>query len=212
MLTSVCVYHISTSDYWPHFTGVTAPRTDELGPRDIALFTMSKVTGHAGTRIGWALTKDDAVAERLRAYVQVNGALPRENQARALKIFNHILDSDGEILREAREEMTRRWDGIQKVFSGSSCHEVMDLGPKRYDVWTDELATPTPAYLWLKCRGLAAEERCYDRLLSFGVKGVPGASYGDVTDEHARVELLMRAPTWDLILERLKLMEQAGCS
>ncbi|GER55453.1 histidinol-phosphate aminotransferase [Striga asiatica] len=34
--------------YWPHFTAVPAP-ADE----DIMIFTISKLTGHAGTRFGY---------------------------------------------------------------------------------------------------------------------------------------------------------------
>jgi hypothetical protein len=43
----------------PHFTPVQ-PANDEIG-----LYTASKLTGHAGTRIGWALVKDGALARIL---------------------------------------------------------------------------------------------------------------------------------------------------
>lgn len=33
--------------YWPHFTAITSP-ADE----DVMLFTISKLTGHAGSRFG----------------------------------------------------------------------------------------------------------------------------------------------------------------
>eukprot|EP01051_Picozoa_sp_SAG22_P022673 SAG22_NODE_5523_length_999_cov_1.715556_1_plen_78_part_00 len=49
--------------YWPHFTPVQ-PASDEIG-----LYTLSKLTGHAGTRIGWALVKDEAVAARMAAWI-----------------------------------------------------------------------------------------------------------------------------------------------
>lgn len=33
--------------YWPHFTSITGPMAE-----DIMMFTLSKLTGHAGSRIG----------------------------------------------------------------------------------------------------------------------------------------------------------------
>ena len=69
--------------YWPHFTPIEdAPRTAELREHDVALFTLSKLTGHAGTRIGWAMTRDEEVAKRMASFVRNAGELPRENQVR----------------------------------------------------------------------------------------------------------------------------------
>eukprot|EP00959_Pyramimonas_sp_CCMP1952_P067650 1412126-Pyramimonas_sp.AAC.1 len=41
--------------YWPHYTPVRRARapTDD----SVLAFTLSKLTGHAGTRIGWAVVK-----------------------------------------------------------------------------------------------------------------------------------------------------------
>ena len=112
------------------------PRTDELRDGDIALFTLSKLTGahrnclsrcrlfaqrvivvslttrqpplpttgHAGTRIGWALTRDAAVARRLKAFISAAGELPRENQLRALAVLSHLANegAGGAMLAEVR--------------------------------------------------------------------------------------------------------------
>ena len=37
--------------YWPHYTAITAP-----ADYPIMLWTMSKISGHAGTRLGYAMT------------------------------------------------------------------------------------------------------------------------------------------------------------
>ena len=48
--------------YWPHFTPITGPV--EYGPEDIACFTLSKLTGHAGQhRVIPCFTRFDLLLE-----------------------------------------------------------------------------------------------------------------------------------------------------
>ncbi|KAE8717074.1 S-adenosylmethionine carrier 2 [Hibiscus syriacus] len=49
--------------YWPHYTPVPTP-SDE----DLMIFTLSKHTGHGGSRFGWAIIKDEAVYQRMLTY------------------------------------------------------------------------------------------------------------------------------------------------
>ena len=53
-----CVY------LWPQFTTITKPVQEEL-----MIFTASKFTGHAGSRVGWALVKNPVIAQRMRAHL-----------------------------------------------------------------------------------------------------------------------------------------------
>ncbi len=52
--------------YWPHFTPIGAPVTDHLTNNSIGLFTLSKLTGHGSTRVGWAVVRDAHVRARRR--------------------------------------------------------------------------------------------------------------------------------------------------
>ena len=71
---------------WPHFVGVGAPAVDyRADNRTIALFTLSKISGHASTRVGWALTSSPTLAARLQTFVdRMTFGAPRENQQRAI--------------------------------------------------------------------------------------------------------------------------------
>ncbi|KAI5312522.1 hypothetical protein L3X38_041695 [Prunus dulcis] len=51
--------------YWPHFTAIPAPADDEL-----MIFSISKFTGHAGSRFGWAVVKDESVYKRMSEYIE----------------------------------------------------------------------------------------------------------------------------------------------
>ena len=55
-----CIY------YWPHFTEI-----DVKLEHDIMIFSASKHTGHAGSRLGWALVKDPEIAELMRDFSEV---------------------------------------------------------------------------------------------------------------------------------------------
>ncbi|EOD06631.1 hypothetical protein EMIHUDRAFT_53100, partial [Emiliania huxleyi CCMP1516] len=96
---------------WPHFTAVGPP---------VALFTLSKMTGHASTRVGWALCSDPHVAARMRdfsACTQATFGSPRENQLRALAVLEHVVGSGGEIFTFARGRMLRRWERLEALFA-----------------------------------------------------------------------------------------------
>jgi L-tryptophan--pyruvate aminotransferase len=45
--------------YWPQYTPITV-----RAAHDIMLFTMSKITGHAGTRLGYVSTSGPASKQR----------------------------------------------------------------------------------------------------------------------------------------------------
>ena len=69
--------------YWPHFTPITEPKSE-----DVMLFTLSKLTGHAGTRVGWAFVRDERVAEEMRAFVATTSlGVPHDAQLRASSIL-----------------------------------------------------------------------------------------------------------------------------
>lgn len=74
--------------YWPQYTPMRGP-ADE----DIMLFTVSKATGHAGTRIGWALVKDADVARKMVKFIEMNSiGVSKDSQIRAARILQVVSD------------------------------------------------------------------------------------------------------------------------
>ncbi|KAI5312544.1 hypothetical protein L3X38_041717 [Prunus dulcis] len=70
--------------YWPHFTAIPAPADDEL-----MIFSISKFTGHAGSRFGWAVVKDESVYKRMSEYIELSSlGVSRDAQLRASKLLN----------------------------------------------------------------------------------------------------------------------------
>ncbi|KAF2312929.1 hypothetical protein GH714_042472 [Hevea brasiliensis] len=73
--------------YWPQYTPITYP-----ADYDIMLFTVSKTTGHAGMRIGWALVKDREIAKRMVKYIELNSiGVSKDSQLRAARFSKLFL-------------------------------------------------------------------------------------------------------------------------
>ena len=51
--------------------------------------------GHAGSRVGWALVADPALAERMRRFIELQSLWSYENQLRAALLLEHVLDTKG---------------------------------------------------------------------------------------------------------------------
>ncbi|CAI8583373.1 unnamed protein product [Vicia faba] len=58
---------------------------------DLTLFTVSKSTGHAGMRIGWALVKDLEVAKKMTKFIELNTiGISKDSQLRASKFRDRL--------------------------------------------------------------------------------------------------------------------------
>ncbi|GJX40089.1 L-tryptophan--pyruvate aminotransferase 1 [Tanacetum coccineum] len=105
--------------YWPQYTPVTSSLDS-----DIMLFTASKCTGHAGSRIGWALVKDKEVAKKMTKYMEVTTiGVSKESQLRVAKILQVVADGckcfgypDGDNFFEfGQKMMAKRWEILRET-------------------------------------------------------------------------------------------------
>ncbi|KAF3775582.1 hypothetical protein EJ110_NYTH41081 [Nymphaea thermarum] len=102
--------------YWPHFTAIS-----ESADEDVMLFTMSKLTGHAGSRFG------------------------------ALKLLNVAMEKNGsEIFRFGYETMRSRWLRLERSVSPSKRFSLQGLSPS-YCKYFQRVTGPSPAYAWVRC-------------------------------------------------------------
>ncbi|MQL84484.1 hypothetical protein Taro_016987 [Colocasia esculenta] len=106
--------------YWPQYTPITA-----AAAHDIMLFTFSKITGHAGTRIGWALVKDRAVAEKMTKFIELNTiGVSKDSQLRAAQILGAVSDGyelggRARFFDYGRRLMAERWQLLQEAARSS---------------------------------------------------------------------------------------------
>ncbi|CAA2988370.1 tryptophan aminotransferase-related 4-like [Olea europaea subsp. europaea] len=184
--------------YWPHFSAIPAP-ADE----DIMIFTISKLTGHAGSRFGWALVKDKDVYLNMQKYVSLaEFSISRDTQLRALQLLKVVLKGDGrEIFHFAYEKMRDRWEKISQTVSLSKRFTVQDI-PPQYCNFFEKVRGPSPAYIWLKCER-EEDTNCSAVLLAANIIGRSGSLF-DAEDRYVRLSLLKSDDDFNLLLYRLK--------
>lgn len=184
--------------YWPHFTAIPAPANG-----DLMIFTISKLTGHASTRFGWALVKDASVYEKMTFYMQLNtmGA-SRDSQLRALKLLKVVLEGDGkEIFQFGYQTMRDRWKKLNEVISESRRLSIQEI-PPQYCNFFKQIREPSPAYAWLKCER-EEDKSCYEVLKAYGNIISRGGENFSAEDRYTRLSLIKSQDDYDLLLQRI---------
>ncbi|CAN1175734.1 Tryptophan aminotransferase-related protein 4 [Linum perenne] len=187
--------------FWPHFTPIPAPDNSEL-----AIFTLSKLTGHAGSRFGWAIVKDEEVYSKMAMYLKLNTmGDSRESQLRALTLLKTVVggevSGEGSIFEFGYRTMKKRWEKLRRVLSGSKRFSVQEVS-SQYCRFFGRERKASPAYAWLKCE--AEDDRnssCYDVLKHGGILGRDGPKFS-ASDRYVRLSLIKTEDDFNMLLQK----------
>ncbi|XP_028798211.1 tryptophan aminotransferase-related protein 4-like [Neltuma alba] len=185
--------------YWPHFTPIPSPADQEL-----MIFTISKLTGHAGSRFGWALVKDEAVYQKMLTYLNLNTmGVSRESQLRALKLLDVLLEEgDGrKIFKFGYSTMKNRWIKLRQILSKSRRFSLQKLTPNHCSFFK-RMREPTPAYAWLKCER-EEDKDCYAVLKAAKIDGRSGSIYS-ANGSYVRLSLIRSQDDFDILINHLQ--------
>jgi len=95
---------------WPQYTDVT--KYDH----PVMVFSLSKATGHASTRIGWVILEDESLAKKLTEFIELStGGLSIEAQTNAEEIIRHQLKTNQTVFDYGRKILKIRWDKVKKI-------------------------------------------------------------------------------------------------
>lgn len=186
--------------YWPQYTPITS-----MADHDLMLFTVSKSTGHAGTRIGWALVKDREVAKRMTKYIELNTiGVSKDSQLRAAKILGTLSDScenmgGGCFFEYGHVMMTKRWTQLRDAVRQNGMFSVPEFTPS-FCTYIGKDDEPHPAFAWLKCEGEV--EDCEMFLKKHKILTRGGRHFGE-DPKYVRVSMLDRDETFELFVQRL---------
>lgn len=140
---------------------------------DIMIFGLSKATGHASTRIGWAIIKDEEVAKQLEYWMHINSCgVSYYSQLAANKIIKNQALIKDTVFKYGEEVIIERWKDI--MFS-------MNLPFERQN--------GNGMFMW--CKGECPED----------LTVVPGKLFGG-PDDHFRISLGVSEETWQEFVRR----------
>ncbi|KAI3991683.1 hypothetical protein MKX01_038081 [Papaver californicum] len=192
--------------YWPQYTPITKP-----ADHDIMLFTVSKSTGHAGTRIGWAIVKDEKIAKRMSKFIELSTiGVSKDSQYRAATIMRDVTESGQSISLQladnffmfGKEIMVDRWERLRKVVTENGAFSLPKY-PKQYCNYFGEIREAHPGFAWLKCN-LENVEDCESLVkgnLKILVRG--GKNFGMDNKKYVRVSLIDQQDKFQMLLDRL---------
>ncbi|KAJ7943683.1 Tryptophan aminotransferase-related protein [Quillaja saponaria] len=189
--------------YWPHYTPIT-----HMADHDIMLFTFSKCTGHAGSRIGWAIVKDKEVARKMTRFIQMSSiGVSRESQRRAAKLMEVVCESYENVkhiksenfFHHSKDMLTEKWVKLREVVEQSVVFSLQKY-PEGYCHFTGEISEPRPAFAWLKCNNGIDDCESYLRGLSIIARG--GKRFG-ADPKYCRVSMVGKEDQFNELLRRL---------
>ncbi|KDP31053.1 hypothetical protein JCGZ_11429 [Jatropha curcas] len=187
--------------YWPQYTPISSPADHE-----IMLFTVSKTTGHAGMRIGWALVKNKEVAKRMVKYIELNSiGVSKDSQLRASKILDVVSDNcessanNKSLFEFAYHVMAERWQLLRAAVKVSGLFSLPEFSPG-FCSFRGRFFESQPAFAWLKCE--EPIEDC-ESFLRFNKILTRSGKYFGVGVQYVRISLLDRDDNILLFINRL---------
>ncbi|XP_073014169.1 tryptophan aminotransferase-related protein 2 [Typha latifolia] len=190
--------------YWPQYTAIVG-----TADHDIMLFTVSKSTGHAGTRLGWALVKDRDVAKKMVKFIELNTiGVSKDSQLRAAKILKVVSDGyelpnpDGmdKLFDFGRRLMAARWERLHEAVKASGFFSLPEFSSGFCTFFKERTAT-YPAFAWLKCEKEEIRD-CEGFLKEHNILTRSGKHFG-VASKFVRVSMLDRDENFDLFVKRI---------
>lgn len=97
---------------WSHYT-------DDVKVFDdvVSVFSLSKLSGHSSTRIGWAVVQDEQIANLMQYYVNtITSGVSIEAQKNSAEILS-ILNDDVNFLIQAKDILKSRYDEVCEIIT-----------------------------------------------------------------------------------------------
>ena len=174
--------------YWPSFTEME-------GPLDlpIMVFSLSKLAGLSGSRLGWAFVKDPAIADAIGDYIYYSThGVTVDAQYRAANVLKRIADDRGILLAYVNETLRARWDWVVNAFAEQAEQHYAIAGTFGFPV------------LWINCLDFPGKDGCSVMFAQVGINVRSGGEFG--SPGFVRMNMMVHDVTWGQCQERLQVL------
>lgn len=156
---------------WPQYTDPVKYN------HPIMVFSLSKTTGHANTRIGWALLEDKELAKRLENYIELStGGLSLDAQIKADRIIETQLKAKKTVFQYGKSILDARWKRINKIKQKFLFEVLNDSGmflwargscPKEIHCLSGELLGASDDFFRLN---IGCSEQSFNKFIKLAIK------------------------------------------
>jgi len=174
------VYH------WP----LSMPGDTKVQPIQypLSIFSMTKFTGHASSRFGWAWVKNKTIADWMGSWTSQHSGVSSDGIARSLNVIDYTLTNKDEFVNTLKSNLEERWERVQTVLKDSQKLTIVSL--------------PPTSYLFIKCNNVG--DNCERYFTDNGMMIIGGSSFG-VGNDHVRINIGgVPSVTFELFLDKLK--------
>ncbi len=155
---------------------------------DTMVFSLSKATGHAGSRIGWGIFSDKYIADKVQDFIELDTCgVSSDAQTKALSMIIDQLrrPKNKRCFYFGRYELKYRW---AKLKQAQAHHDFF------------ELKNRLGMFALVHTKDHNAQ---HEFLYRFGVEGVPGSNFG-LDDTYLRLNIGCSTEEFDLFINRLE--------
>jgi len=158
---------------------------------DIMVFSLSKATGHAGSRIGWGIFADKQVAQEVQEFIEIDSCgVSSDAQTKALSMILNQLSrpKSKRCFYFGRYELKYRW---AKLKQAAALHDTFTL--------TNRLGM----FALIKMSDDVPEQAEHFFKAKFGVQGTSGEHFG-LDSDYVRLNIGCDTAEFDDFIRRLE--------
>jgi aspartate/methionine/tyrosine aminotransferase len=163
---------------WPQYDDVV--RYDE----DIMVFGLAKATGHASTRVGWALVRDKYIADRMQHYIEMSVGVESLKMCERVLRHQFIVEPQFTCFKHGKDKLRRRREKLNEASKGKKLKILNNKG----------------MFVWGRIEGENASEYFAK---TYGILVVNGSYFGMSDDSYFRMNLGVDVDTFESLIEKL---------